>query len=98
MVKCVLNDEYIYFSRLSVLLKNQGKGVAKTLIQYIENYAIQNNIFVSQCKVRKKEKNKIALYSKLGYKIVKKEIIVNKNGDEIPTITMSKKLSPKAGD
>lgn len=39
----------------------------------------------------KKRENNIALYLKLGYKIVKEEIIVNKNGDEIPTITMSKK-------
>lgn len=56
IVKCVFNQEMIYFSRLSVLPKNQGKGVAKTLIQYIENYAIQNHIYISQCKVRKKEK------------------------------------------
>lgn len=92
VVKSILNDEYIYFARLSVLPKNQGKGVAKALIQHIENYAIQHYIFECHCKVRKSEKGNIALYSKLGYEIVEEEIIVNKNGDEIPTVTMRKKL------
>ena len=95
IVKYVLNNEYIYFSRLSVLPQNQGKGIATSLVNHLEYYAIQNNVFVSKCKVRKSEKNNIALYSKLGYDIVKEEIIVNKNGDEIPTITMSKNLNPK---
>lgn len=92
LVKCVLNDEFMYFSRLSVLPTQQGKGVATNLVKYLERYAMQNNIFVSICKVRKNEKNNIALYSKMGYKIVKEEIIINKNGDEIPTVTMQKNL------
>ena len=95
IVKYVLNNEYIYFSRLSVLPQNQGKGIATSLVNHLEYYAIQNNVLVSKCKVRKSEKYNIALYSKLGYDIVKEEIIVNKNGDEIPTITMSKNLNPK---
>ena len=95
IVKCILNNEYIYFSRLSVLPKNQGKGIATSLVEYLEGYAIQNNIYVSKCKVRKNEKDNIALYSKLGYEIVKEEVIVNKNGDVIPTITMRKNLNPK---
>lgn len=92
LVKCVLNEEFIYFSRLSVLPENQGKGVATNLVNYLEGYAVQNNIFVSKCKVRKSEKNNIALYSKLGYKIEKEEIIINQNGDEIPAVTMQKNL------
>lgn len=92
IVKCVLNNESIYFSRLSVLPQNQGKGVATSLIKHLEDYAIQNNVFASKCKVRKSEKNNIALYSKLGYDIVKDEMIVNKNGDGIPTLTMLKNL------
>ena len=93
LVKCILNKEYIYFTRLSVLPENQGNGVATNLVKYLEGYAMQNNIFVSVCKVRKSEKNNISLYSKLGYKIVKEEIIINKNGDEIPTVTMQKNLT-----
>ena len=93
IVKCVLNNEYIYFSRLSVLPQNQGKGIATSLIKHLEDYAIQNNVFTSKCKVRKSEKNNIALYSKLGYDIVKEEMIVNKNGDGIPTLTMRKNLN-----
>ena len=93
LVKCVLYNESIYFSRLSVLPEKQGNGVATNLINYLEGYAKQKNRFVSTCKVRKSEKNNIELYSKLGYKIVKEEIIVNKNGDEIPTVTMQKNLT-----
>lgn len=92
IVKCVLNNGYIYFSRLSVLPKNQGKGAATSLVKYLEDYAIQNNIFASKCKVRKSEKNNIAFYSKLGYEIVQEELIVNENGDVIPTVTMRKHL------
>lgn len=95
IVKCVLNNEYIYFSRLSVLPQNQGKGIATSLVKHLEDYAMQNNVFTSKCKVRKSEKYNIALYLKLGYDIVKEEMIVNKNGDEIPTLTMSKNLNPK---
>jgi len=93
LVKCILNEAFMYFSRLSVLPEHQGKGVATNLVNYLESYAVQNNVFVSKCKVRKSEKNNIALYSKLGYKIVKEEIIMNKNGDEIPAVTMQKNLT-----
>lgn len=92
IVKCLLKNEYIYFSRLSVLPKNQGKGVATRLINYLEDYSMQHNRFVSKCKVRKNEKYNISLYSKLGYEIVSEEIIINANGDEISTVTMSKEL------
>lgn len=98
IVKYVLNNQYIYFSRLSVLPQKQGKGIASSLVKYLEDYAMQNNVFVSKCKVRKSEKNNIALYSKLGYDIVKEEIIINKNGDEIPTVTMSKNLYSKVNE
>lgn len=98
VVKYVLHNEYIYFSRLSVLPQNQGKGMATNLVMHLEEYAIQNNVFVSKCKVRKSEKNNIALYSKLGYDIVKEETIINKNGDEIPTVTMSKNLYSKVNE
>lgn len=84
----------IHNSRLPVLPKKQGKGIATSLINYLENCAIQKNIFVSKCKVRKKEKHNIALYSKLGYAIVKEELITNPNGDSIPTVTMLKILNP----
>lgn len=94
IVKCVLKEDHIYFSRLSVLPKNQGKGVATRLIQFLEGVALKNNRFVSTCKVRKREEGNIALYSKLGYKIVQEERIINANGDEIPTVTMSKQLRP----
>lgn len=63
-------------------------------MKYLEDYAVKNNIYVSKCKVRKSEQNNISLYSKLGYKIVKEEIIINKNGDEIPALTMQKNLTP----
>lgn len=33
LVKCVLNDDFIYFSRLSVLPENQGKGAATNLVE-----------------------------------------------------------------
>ena len=98
IVKCALNNEYIYFSRLSVLPQSQGKGIATSLVKYLEYYAVQNNVFTSKCKVRKSEKYNIDLYSKLGYDIVEEDIFVNKNGDEIPIITMSKNLNPKVDE
>ncbi len=92
VVKYVSRHDLMYFSRLSVLPDHQGKGVATSLIRFIERQAIREGLSRSQCSVRKRETKNICLYAKLGYAVVDESRVLNANGHEIETLTMEKQL------
>ncbi|WP_245671943.1 GNAT family N-acetyltransferase [Caryophanon latum] len=92
IVKCKLTDAFGYFSRLSVLPNKQGRGIAKSLIAYCEQFTKDNGRDNMQCKVRKSEIANIALYERLGYVIIDEEVIYNTNGDAVSAVTMEKQL------
>lgn len=79
--------------RRDLLPSYQGMGVAKRLLDYVENVARQHQLSNVTCKVRKSEQNNIELYAKRGYEIVAQEVIVNTNGDEVQALTMTKVLA-----
>lgn len=92
VVKCEQKQNSLYFSRLAVLPAYLGKGMARALIQCIEQYAVQKQLSAVMCKVRKSEEGNIRLYEKLGYIIVSEEMTVSKTGKSIPTVTMVKQV------
>lgn len=92
MVRFTLNDEGIYFFRLSVVPEKQGQGLAKMLIAEVENYARAQGKSVSKCKVRMSVPRNIALYRALGYVITKETMVENLNGISLPVVTMEKTL------
>lgn len=87
VVKCKLEIDTVYFSRLAVLPAEQGQGIATQLVHFIEHYANAHNFKRVSCKVRKSEDNNIRLYTKLGYSIIAEEIDVM-----VPNITMEKTM------
>ncbi|MFJ7649452.1 GNAT family N-acetyltransferase [Lysinibacillus sp. NPDC097279] len=92
MVRFTLNDEGIYFFRLSVIPQMQGQGLAKALIAKLEDYARAQGKRISECKVRMNVPRNIELYRSLGYVITKEMLGENRNGFSLPIVTMEKKL------
>lgn len=91
MVRCVLKKDYLYFRRLSVLPKMQGKGIAKKILVFLEAEAGRLNLSTIRCKVRKSEPKNIALYESVGYVITGEEDVEKEHG-ALPIVLMEKQL------
>ncbi len=81
-------EDYLYFSRLSVPPVSRGKGLAKMMLSWLEDYARSNGKLKVQCKVRHELKRNIELYRSIGYQIVKEENVDNPN--LVRTVVMEK--------
>lgn len=92
MVRFMMQLSSIYFYRLSVVPKYQGKGYAKTILFALEQYAKQHNITEIQCKVRMNVPRNIYLYESIGYEVIAKEKITNSLGATMNVVTMKKAL------
>lgn len=90
VIKVMVYNDYLYFSRLAVLPEHQGKGIASALIAFIEDLAASQHIHRIACKVRKSETDNIRLYSKLSYHITKEEMTKSPIGFVMSTVTMEK--------
>lgn len=93
VVKVISKNDCYYFSRLAVLPAFQGKGIASSLVAYIEKVATEKNIDIVQCKVRKSETHNIRLYKRLGYSITTEEMTTSPTGFVMETVTMEKKIN-----
>lgn len=92
MVRFTVNENALYFFRLSVIPAFQGKGYAKALIFALEQFATDHGLQEIQCKVRMSVERNIALYKSVGFTIVQKEEITKADGYTIGVVTMAKKL------
>lgn len=90
-IRIKLDEDAIYFHRLSVLPDQRGKGYAKKLITHIEKYANAYNVHKMRVKVRKEVQRNMDLYQAQGYTIVD-EMITNRDGVQIPVVTMEKPI------
>lgn len=98
--RLILEDDSLYFKRLSVSPEARGKGIAKKMIQWIEEHAKELGKGKIYCRVRKDTPLNIELYHHFGFKISKEETIINKDGNMIDTVLMGKTvhaLTNKAG-
>lgn len=64
------NEKFLYLNRLVVLPFEQGKGYAKKMMQFIEEYARENKFDVIRLTVYCENIFAIGLYEKLGFKKV----------------------------
>ena len=87
-----IDGDSLYFSRLSVRPDFRGNGIAKSILQWLEKYAIENNKLELSCRVRMALPHNIALYQSIGYGITKEEVVINPNGFAVKTVVMNKKL------
>lgn len=85
-----LNEDNLYFSRLSVRPEERGKGVAKNILSWLEVYALQHGRQEMRCQVRMSVPQNILLYKSVGYDICGEEVVVKPNGSEIKTVFMKK--------
>ncbi|WP_328019205.1 GNAT family N-acetyltransferase [Niallia alba] len=85
-----LKDDSLYFSRLSVIPSARGKGIAKAMLAWMEEYALLNRKQKVECKVRANIPKNIELYEKLGFVITKEETAANPNGMAVKAVYMEK--------
>lgn len=71
-----LNENSLYFSRLSVSPQERGKGIAKSMLSWLETYAHQHGKREALCQVRMSVPQNIKLYESVGYEICGEEIVV----------------------
>jgi len=73
-VGCVIytpRDGYLYFGRLSVLPEYRGQGIARALIESVEQRAVEFGFSRVQLNVRVALANMLNYYTRLGYRVVR---------------------------
>ena len=88
--RLILEDDSLYFKRLSVSPEARRKGMAKKMIQWLEEYAKETGKGKIYCRVRKDTPLNIELYHHFDFEISKEETIINKDGNVIDTVLMGK--------
>ncbi|MFC4323011.1 GNAT family N-acetyltransferase [Litchfieldia salsa] len=77
---------------MSVIPEKQGQGIAKKILNFLENYAKKANVTKMICKVRMTVAKNIKLYSSIGYYVYDEEVVHKPNGLHIKVVSMQKKL------
>ncbi|OGX60896.1 MAG: hypothetical protein A2189_04235 [Paenibacillus sp. RIFOXYA1_FULL_44_5] len=86
-------DEHsLYFSRLSVCPEVRGKGIARAILLWLENHAMDQGRTEMWCRVRMAMARNIDLYKSVGFLVAKEEVVINPNGLPVQTIVMRKQL------
>ncbi|PRA78444.1 N-acetyltransferase [Peribacillus simplex] len=93
MVRFQLNEDGLYFYRLSVIPEKQCLGIAKKILMSLEDFAIKKEVTTIFCKVRMTVPKNIKLYSSIGYGVYDEEVVHKPNGIDIKVVSMMKKLS-----
>ncbi|WEG14428.1 GNAT family N-acetyltransferase [Pullulanibacillus sp. KACC 23026] len=87
-----LKEEGLYFSRLSVTPKARGKGLAKAMLLWLEDYAKNLGKTKIECRVRLSLPKNILLYKSLGYQVILEERVISASGREVMTVVMVKEI------
>jgi ribosomal protein S18 acetylase RimI-like enzyme len=87
-----MDENSLYFFRLSVCPEARGKGIAKSMLAWLENYAKENGKTKIWCRVRMSIPQNIQLYKSVGYIIDKEEVVINPNGFPVKTVVMKKEI------
>jgi ribosomal protein S18 acetylase RimI-like enzyme len=82
----------IYFFRLAVCPEARGRGIAKSMLSWLENYAKEHGKTEICCRVRLSIPQNIQLYKSVGYIICKEEVVTNPNGFPVKTVFMKKEI------
>jgi ribosomal protein S18 acetylase RimI-like enzyme len=88
--RIMIEQDSIYFKRLSVSPEARGKGMAKKIIQWLAQYAKEQGKEKIYCRVRKDTPLNIEMYQHFDFEISKEETIINKDGYVVDTVLMEK--------
>lgn len=86
----------IYFFRLAVHPDHRGRGVAQAILAWLEEEARRRHAHRVWCQVRLIIPRNVALYERNGFVITEKHVVL-RNGIEVPTATMEKRLGETVG-
>lgn len=92
MVRLLLSDDRLYFSRFSVVPEKRGQGIAKKILRYLEDYALQHEKSIIACKVRADVSKNISLYQSIGYDVYEESVLHREDGTSIAVVSMKKAL------
>lgn len=92
MVRFRLDGESLYFSRFSVVPERQGQGIAKKILRFLEEYAMQHEKSVIVCKVRADVPKNISLYESIGYHVYEESVLHRSDGTSIAVVSMKKSI------
>ncbi|MBD2870626.1 GNAT family N-acetyltransferase [Paenibacillus arenilitoris] len=92
-VRFKTEDDSLYFSRLSVSPEARGRGIAKSILSWLEDYAKKNGKSEIICRVRMSIPQNIQLYKSVGFIVAKEEVVTNPNGFPVKTVVMKKVIS-----
>jgi ribosomal protein S18 acetylase RimI-like enzyme len=87
-----MDDKSLYFFRLSVCPEARGKGIAKSMLAWLENFANENGKTKIWCRVRMSIPQNIQLYKSVGYIVSREEVVINPNGFPVKTVVMEKEI------
>ena len=65
--KWLTNDDFVVFHRVAISEKYLGKGCAKIMMGYIEDFALQNNIYSVKADTNFDNMAMMKIFEKLGY-------------------------------
>lgn len=82
-------DHYMYIGRVSVLQEYRGRGICKSLLNFIENKALSSGIQESRVEVRLSIPENIDMYKRLKYEVIEHKFYPERTDS---WYVMSKKL------
>jgi len=91
-VRFKAEENSLYFSRLSVSPEARGRGIAKSILNWLEEYAKQYGKSEIVCRVRMSLVQNIQLYKSIGFIVAKEEVVMNPNGFPVKTVVMKKAI------
>jgi ribosomal protein S18 acetylase RimI-like enzyme len=91
-VRYKVDNRGLYFFRLAVHPAYRRRGVAQAFVTWLEAEARRASAHRLWCQVRLIVPQNVALYEKNGFALIETHIVM-RNGNEVPTGTMEKRLS-----
>ncbi|ARD46985.1 GNAT family N-acetyltransferase [Sporosarcina sp. P37] len=93
MIRFRLEEDSLYFFRFSVVPEKQGQGIAKKILQFIEDYAKQQEKKILTCKVRADVAKNISLYQSVGFHAYDQAVLHRADGTSMAVVLMKKSLT-----
>lgn len=90
-VRYKVDNRGLYFFRLAVHPGHRRQGVAQAFVTWLEAEARREHAHRIWCQVRLIVPQNVALYEKNGFALIETHIVM-RNGNEVPTGTMEKRL------
>lgn len=66
--KWLTNDDFVVFHRVAISENHLGKGLAKKMLEYIEEFALSNNIYSVKADTNFDNTAMLKIFEKSGYK------------------------------